>query len=252
MKNLFMAGAALLIMFSSCSATSPQNKQFTLRGNFDGLDVANNIEVVYTPASKVSITVHASESSMSKFNMEVNKGTLCLSTLKSKGKCKGEKIKVVLSAPALSNYTARNNAEIDITGAVSVKDLNVTALNNGEITFAKTVNSNSAEITATNNGEIKLPQINAVNLTLTATNNAEIDCNADVTELKASATNNAEIDVRGTGVSVVYTATNNAEIDAAGFKAGSGSASAVNLATIEANVDNLNQTKSNMAKISNR
>ncbi|MCI9054667.1 MAG: hypothetical protein HFJ87_05940 [Muribaculaceae bacterium] len=249
MKNLFMAVATLLMVCSSCSATSPRSKQLTVKGKFDGISVANNIEVVYTPASNVSISVKASDKGMSCLKMEVKNGTLHFKAPDARN----EEIKITMTAPDLKSITAVNNAEVKVTKTLTVSSAKITATNNGEIELNGGINANDVSISATNNGEISLPSLYAVKAAISTTNNAELKCKkVEVTDIKCTATNNSEIDIAGHGVTVNFTATNNAEIDAADFQAGSGKATATNLATIKANVDNLTTSTTNMAKIYNK
>jgi len=250
MKNLFMAMVSLLMICVSCSASSPRSKQLTVKGKFDGISVANNIELIYTPSSNVSISVKASDKAMSKLVMEVKNGIL---HFKAPNTLKDEDITINLTAPDLKSLTVSNNAEIKVTKELTCNVSKITAANNGEIELEGGLNANEVIISATNNGEISIPSIYAVKAKISTTNNADMTCkNIEVTDIEATAMNNSEINIAGNGVTVVFTAINNAEINAENFKATSGKAIASNLATIKANVNGLTTSTTNMAKIYNR
>lgn len=249
MRNCFITLTALLLACTACNASSRTSKQLYIKDSFNGISVANNIEVVYTPSSKVSISAAASDKAMSKLIVEVKNGILQFRAPDTHN----EEIKITLTAPDLSSITALNNAEITVTKALTVSSAKITATNNGEIDFDGGVEANEFNVTATNNSEISMPWINVTTLVISTTNNAEFTCKkVKANEIKATATNNSEIEIDGNATRVTYTATNNAEIAAPSLRAGSGKAVASNLATIRANVDNLSTTTTNMAKIYNK
>ncbi len=247
---------SVIMMLSSCSATSAHSKQLTVKGKFDGIVVEGNIEVIYTPSAKVSISVKASDKAMSRLKLEVKKGTLHLKAPYSRtfnDLNSNDDIKITLSAPDLKSLSAVNNAEIKVTKTLTVSSAKITASNNGDIEFKGGINANDVTISATNNSEISMPWLHAEKATISTANNADFSCNkVEVTDIKATATNNSEIDITGHGKTVNFTATNNAEIDAKHFVAGSGKATATNLAVVKANVDDLQTSATTLAKIHNK
>lgn len=221
--------ATSVAVLQSCAvATGSRSEPLTIESQFTGITVHNNIDVVYTPGTKVSYIVEATDDAKSKLKMEVSNEILSISAKDAK-----DPIKIELTAPELNSFLTTNNSSVTIAGKLKVDNLEANALNNSSLFFSHAVETTDASISATNNADIKFSSLKS-------------------NGVSAASSNNSEIEIKGSCNNVTLTATNNSEINASDLKAATGSAAATNLAEIEANVKSLTMSKINRGEIHNR
>lgn len=224
--TLTLAAAAATLQ-SCATATASRSEPLTIESQFSGIAVHNNIDVVYTPGTKVSYIVEATADAKSKLKMEVNAGILDISAKDAK-----DPIKIELTAPGLNSFLTTNNSSVTIAGNLTLDNLKANALNNSSLVFSQAIETTDVSIRAANNADIKFSSLKS-------------------NVVSVSSANNSDIELKGTCNNVTFTATNNSDIDASGLKAATGAATATNLAEIKANVKSLTMSTSNLGEIHN-
>ena len=268
MKKILLGICSLLVAVSAM-ASSKSTKPVEIKGSFDGISTSGNVEVSYTAATKVSVSIKAVRPDMDKVKFELKNKTLHIYT---EGQLKDD-IKVTVKSPAVSRFDAVGNSEIDIENTISAHKLQVKAAGNAEIDFEAGINATEISVEAQGNASVKLergttcdaatvracgnasvrvPDLNGNKLDISAEGNATARARrVAVNSIKASSVGNATVKLTGHAGTVAYTSAGNSILSANELTANGGIANAQGNSTIHASVAGLQKTSSNNATITN-
>lgn len=260
---------AMLSATAACGAES----QTSVSGRFHSITVSDNIDLYYTVGAPVKVTINAPKRLIGQVKAEVKADGLKVYTT---GKIKlkeGEKLKVFVTAPAVSGFTATDNSDIYVQSALNGDKISVTvrdnsdfksanitaseidlrAYDNSDIKVRGTVLARKATLTSQDNSDISAFRIDVHGLSMKSGDNSEIKCkDTKAGDVVARATDNSEIELAGTAVNVTLTASDMSEIDADKLNAQDGTATATDMATVKACSRNLKRSTSDMGKVKNQ
>lgn len=262
MKKLLLTFVAIMAVAIMGNAKSTK---LDINGKFSGISVSGNIEVTYTPSTKVSAKVNAPEGVEVKASVVDN-----VLTLSSTGTAQGD-IKVTITGPALDAISTTGNAEVKVETPMNTTALAISATGDSEVKFVGVIASNVA-VRASGNSEVKFDELMCENLALDCSGNAEADFgtltgnvmaingsgNAEIDikritldRLAVNCSGNAQLEVAGQTNVITFNASDMAHIDASALAANGGSASASGSAFIKCHVAGLNAVTSETATIHN-
>ncbi len=272
MKNLILPLAAAIACCASCNLHAAE-AALSVTGSFSELSANDIVNVHFTAAPKVNVTVNAPERILPQVTAVVKDDKLIIRSGKVKLRS-GEKIDVFVTAPAVTTFTAADNSDIFIKSAINTEKLTLNAKDNADIkTRNITITSSDATVTTADNADIKISgtlraknlaasskdnsdiqiaKIVSTNLAVNASDNAGIECKYTNTEnIAANASDNADIELEGRATNAAYIATDQSSIEADDLHAIKGSAKASGCAIIKAHVNDLTSFTSGQSTIRN-
>lgn len=270
MKNLILPLVAAIACCASCNSHAAETA-LTVTGNFSELSANDIVNVYFTIAPKVNVTVKAPERVLPQVTAVVKDNKLIIGSSNVKLRS-GEKIDVFVTAPVVKTFTAADNSDIFIKSAINTDKLLLQAKDNSDIKAGDIISSDAAVNTTDNadikisgtlraknlaasskdNSDIKITKIESTNLAVNASDNSDIECKDTSTEnLAASASDNAEIELKGRATNTAYIATDQSSIEADDLYAIKGSAKASGGAMIKVHVNKLTSFSSGQSTIRN-
>lgn len=220
--NIFIPLLMLMAVGIGNAAEKTVTKAVSVASGFTSIDVANGIQVIYTPSASVSVKVTATAE-----DMEGVKFVRSGSTLKIYRKMEWfghggrNKVIVTMSAPALKEYEVSSGASIEITSGVNLQ-------------------SESIEVEASSGGSVSANGITCRSLEVETSSGASVNLvlvKAESVEVEASSGSSAR--VTGSCTSAGLTASSGASISAGELKASSGKVSASSGAGVSSAIANL-------------
>lgn len=271
MNKLIIAVIAAALAIPATISAKAYTRVLTVKGNFTALQAQGNLEVEYTTSATTSATIKAEYSEdLDKVKASLRGGILTLTTI---GNQRGD-IKVKLSAPAINDFRASGNSEIEVESPVSGTSVTLKAEDNASIDIDRNINTSTltintsgnshikvdGNITSTQvkadtqlNSHIKLGSVNADALQLSTADNSNFRCSdITVSKIVAQSAGNSHMRLGGKAGNVEYNSTGNSHITAGMLKAKSGQARSSDNSHITAAVNNLSHTSTGNSYITNK
>lgn len=143
-------------------------------GAFKALEVRGDAEVDFMQQAEASVTVSGRENLVNATQVRLENHTLVISfTEPMWGKDK-DKLRIVVTAPEISVLTVRQNAEIEVRGALHAHRLALAAGQKGEISIDN-VEVDDLFVTASDRAEVEVNHLAAMSVQAVASHKAEIE-----------------------------------------------------------------------------
>ena len=271
MNKSIIAVLAIMLAVPASLSAKPFSRSLTVKGSFNSLRSAGNIEVEYTPSNTFAAVIEAEyKEDLDKVKATLSGGTLTITTVGEHH----EDIKVKLSAPGISSFEASGNSEIEVEGNISGINVTLKTEGNASIDIDRNVNASkltldtsgnshididgsaaSTEIHATTigNSNIKISDLDANAVIVDSNENSQFSCKAITTrKLSAVGKSNAIRKLGGKASWVEYDASGNSQIKAGTLVADGGKATSAGNSHIRAAVRGLQQSSQGNSSISNK
>lgn len=177
LKNvLFLLCASVLCMaaIQVGSTGGYTSRQVENLGVFKALDVRGDAKVDFMQQAEASVTVSGRENLVNATQVRVENHTLVVSfTEPMLGRDK-DKLRIVVAAPEINALAVRQNAEIEVRGALRSHRLALAAGQKGEISIDN-VEVDDLFVTASDRAEVEVNHLSALFVQAVASHKAEIE-----------------------------------------------------------------------------
>lgn len=271
MNKLIIAVLAALLAAPATLSAKSYTRALTIKGDFTTLQSNGNLEVEYTSSANTSATIKAEyPEDLDKVKATLRRGTLTLTTT---GTHRGD-IKIKLSAPAINDFRAAGNSEIEVKNSISASTVSLKTEGNASIDIESNINTSKLTINTSGNSHIdidgnatstqikadtylnshiKISSANTDALDITTAGNSNFKCSGITTRsITAQSSGNSHMRLGGKAGTVEYTTEGNSHITADLLQAKSGRASTSGNSHITAAVHSLSRTSTGNSYIKNK
>ena len=256
----FFVLGAMVVAATSCNARTiinggsnqlvaegPMQTRTVNASGFDAIEAAM-VKVVYTPgAGNGTVTINAPESVMEYVEVEVRRGTLKCRIREGYSVRNGaDQITVTVTAPGVDDFEASLSAAIQVSGAISTRELEASASTSGRVTFGNVSCTSDVELGATTSGRVTIAALQCDDLEIETSTSGNVSvATATCTSVDAEASTSGSVTIAGGRADkATYSATTSGSIDASALNAHRGSADASTGGSISCTIENASSMSS--------